>query len=94
MVMCLRALGWSPVHALLGGIGSGAVEMIGGILAGILLQSLHGILPLLLSFAGGAMMTSVFVELLESDQGMAKRVASAQFGLGFALLPALQTLTG
>lgn len=90
MVMCLRALGWKPSYALLGGVGSGLVEMAGGVLAGVLLHSLEGILPALLAFAGGAMVTSVLLELHESGKAAAGRVFSTQFAGGFLLLPALQ----
>jgi ZIP family zinc transporter len=90
MVMCLRAMGWSGPLALLGGLASGGVELLGGALAGILLGSLHGILPALLAFAGGAMVASVLLELSEGEQVMSRRVLSAQFAAGFLPLPLLQ----
>jgi ZIP family zinc transporter len=92
MVVSLRALGWSPMASLAGGIGSGGVEWAGGLLAGVLLNWVDGALPYLLSFAGGAMMTSVLLELAEGRGKALHRVLSAQFASGFILLPLLQLL--
>lgn len=90
MVFCLRALGWKQSAALLGGIGSGVVELSGGVLAGFVLQSVENILPLLLSSAGGAMITSVALELSEGEGKVWRRILSRQFLIGFISLPLIQ----
>lgn len=90
MVLCLRTLGWSPRNALLGGFASGAVELIGGVLAGVVLQTVQGVLPLLLGFAGGSMMASVLIEILQDPATASVRVSSRQFAAGFAVLLAVQ----
>jgi ZIP family zinc transporter len=93
MVVCLRALGWSPRASLLGGFASGAVELFGGIFAGILFQFVTDVLPLVMSFAGGAMMTSVIIELSENKRTWLTRIFSQAFTLGFLLLPLFQFIT-
>ncbi len=90
MVICLRAMGWSPREALVGGILSGAVELFGGLLAGILSHFIMNVLPVVMSFAGGAMMISVIVELCENKKPWLSRVFSQAFVLGFLLLPLFQ----
>lgn len=93
MVFCLRSMGWSHTAAFLGGLGSGLVEMMGGSIAGLLLQSVQNVLPLLLSAAGGAMIASVVVELKEGGEKFWARIFSRQFAGGFFTLWALQYLT-
>lgn len=92
MVLCLKAMGWSDRRAFWGGILSAAVEMSGGLLAGVLLQFLDGVLPLLLSFAGGAMLVSVYVELIEGEARMMSRIVSSQFLIGLLCIPLLKVL--
>lgn len=92
MVICLRALGVPMGLAFLGGIGSGFVELSGGVLAGFLLNSVHGILPLLLSAAGGAMVASVLSELMEGEVRFFQRVSSRDFAAGLLCLPLIQML--
>ncbi len=94
MVVCLKAMGWSPKAALLGGFGSGLVELSGGILAGVLLQSLTGVLPFLLSFAGGSMMASVIIEIFNGNRPVLQTLKSRQFAFGILALPFLQLITG
>ncbi len=94
MVVCLKAMGWSPKAALLGGFASGLVELFGGILAGLLLQSLTGILPFLLSFAGGSMMASVIIEIFNGERPVLQTLKSKQFAFGILALPFLQLITG
>lgn len=93
MVVCLKAMHWSKRNAFLGGIGSGVVELFGGVLAGILLGLVTGILPFLLAFAGGSMMASVLVEIFEREQPTLHVIKSTQFILGLIALPVLQWLT-
>lgn len=92
MVICLRALGIPMSYAFLGGLGSGLVELAGGTIAGLLISSINGILPLLLSAAGGAMITSVLCELMEGEVKFADRVWSRQFAAGLICLPLIQYL--
>jgi ZIP family zinc transporter len=92
MVLCLRTLGSSNGVAFLGGIGSGLVELAGGVLAGLLLESVQGALPVLLALAGGAMISSVALELLAGEKTAFARISSAQFVSGFALLALMQLL--
>lgn len=92
MVICLMGLGWSYRSSLLGGIGSGVVELLGALLAGVLIHSVDGILPLILSFAGGCMIASVFIELAERKEGFWQVVFSKEFALGLLCLPAIQFL--
>lgn len=93
MVMCLKAMAWSKRNSFLGGIGSGIVELAGGVLAGVLLGLVSGILPFLLAFAGGSMMASVLVEIFEREQPTLHVMKSTQFILGLIALPVLQWLT-
>lgn len=90
MVICLKSLNWSPRSALAGGLGSGVVEFLGALLAGILLNAVDGILPALLSFAGGSMMASVIIEMTESKESFWKISTSKEFALGFLILPLIQ----
>ena len=90
MLICLKAMGWSNRNALLGGLGSGVVELVGGMTAGIILQQVEHILPLLLSFAGGSMLASVAVEILENKKMFWTRLSSLQFTAGLIVLPFLQ----
>lgn len=90
MVVCLRLMGWSKGASLLGGIGSGLVELTGGVLAGVLLQTVSGTLPALLSFAGGSMMASVMIEIFESEKPALQVLKSKQFALGLLALPLFQ----
>jgi ZIP family zinc transporter len=92
MVLCLRTLGVGWTAAFLGGIGSGLVEMAGGVASGVLLQTVNNSLPILLGFAGGSMVASVLIELMEGDESAVRRVWSRQFAAGFLLLPLLQLI--
>lgn len=90
MVLCLLTFGWSKRAAILGGVGSGVVELGGGVLAGLLMESVNGILPALLSFAGGSMMASVMIEIFEGERPVAQTLKSRQFALGILSIPLLQ----
>ncbi len=58
-------LGLSPVVAFMGAALTGVVELVGGIIGGYLSHRVEGVLPLLMSFAGGAMMSVTVVEIAE-----------------------------
>ncbi|MFN3455352.1 MAG: ZIP family metal transporter [Pseudobdellovibrio sp.] len=90
MVLCLKSMGWSNRNALIGGVGSGVVELLGGISAGLLLDMTHQSLPYLLSFAGGCMMASVFIEMTDGEKSTLKRLFSKEFMSGFAVLALIQ----
>lgn len=93
MVMCLKTMGCSKRNAFLGGIGSGVVELGGGFFAGILLRFVQNILPDLLSFAGGSMIASVLIEIVQDKQNALQRVQSKQFVLGLICLPLIQLIS-
>ncbi len=62
------ALGLNPILAFMGAATTGLVELVGGIIGGYLSVRIDGILPLLMSFAGGAMMSVVLSEILEKTK--------------------------
>lgn len=64
-VAAFVALGLRQRTAFLGGIASGLVELAGGVIGGFLLGSIDNILPMLLAFAGGAMLFVSIREALE-----------------------------
>lgn len=62
-VIAFRALGLSTRNALIGGMLSGAVELIGGGLGGAFVEHTEAALPALLALAGGAMLQVTLREL-------------------------------
>lgn len=58
-------LGVNPLMAFVGTIVTGLVELFGGIIGGYMSYKIDGILPLLMAFAGGAMMSVVLTEVAE-----------------------------
>ncbi len=58
-------LGLSPVAAFTGAMLTGVVELIGGLIGGYLSHRVDGVLPMLMAFAGGAMMSVTVVEIAE-----------------------------
>lgn len=93
MVLCLKSLGWTQRHAFLGGLGSGVVELVGGIVAGLALGWTSGALPLILMMAGGAMFTSVVIEIREKGSAWT-HVRKPEFALGLLSIPFLNFLVG
>jgi ZIP family zinc transporter len=93
MVACLRSLGVAPIWSFAGGIGSGVIELMGGMGAGLLLNGSTAVLPFLLATAGGAMLTSVIMELKEGVSAK-KRIWSSRFALGFMTIPLLNGVMG
>jgi zinc transporter, ZIP family len=73
-VAAFAALGFRQRIAFFGGVVSGLVELVGGILGGLLLGTIENILPIMLAFAGGAML---FVSLRETIESW-ERHATAQ----------------
>lgn len=64
-VAAFSALGLKHRTAYLGGVASGVVELIGGIVGGLLLGMVANVLPILLAFAGGAMLYVSLCEAIE-----------------------------
>lgn len=93
MVVCLRALGWNPRNALLGGLASGLVELAGGIAAGFAMSWTASALPVLLMMAGGAMLTSVLLEMAEKGNFL-RQLKRPEFAMGLLAVPLLQIITG
>lgn len=91
MVLCLLGMGWSKRHALIGGFASGVVELIGGILSGVTLNFTQSALPVILMLAGGAMFTSVVIELREKGN-VFQHILKPQFTFGLLLVPLLNLL--
>ena len=58
-------LGLSPMMAFLGTVVTGLVELGGGLIGGYMSERIEGVLPILMAFAGGAMMSVVLTELAE-----------------------------
>lgn len=58
-------LGVNPMMAFLGTVVTGLVELFGGIIGGYMSEQIDGVLPILMAFAGGAMMSVVLGELAE-----------------------------
>lgn len=91
MVICLRAMGWSQGRAFLGGIASGAVELTGGVLAGLALEWVSWSLPVILMTAGGGMFMSVMLEIREKGNFRAQ-IIKPEFALGLISIPFLNIL--
>lgn len=62
-------LGVNPMMAFLGTVLTGMVELGGGLIGGYMSQKIAGVLPILMAFAGGAMMSVVLGELVEKLKG-------------------------
>lgn len=86
MVLCLKGMGWSLKKSFLGGLVSGLVELVGGVVAGLLLSQVNQSLPVILMMAGGAMFTSVVIELKEHNN-LIERIRQPQFAMGLVMLP-------
>jgi zinc transporter, ZIP family len=86
LTLLLQGLGLSLFWAVAGGVTSGILEMSGAIGAGFLLEQTQNYLPFLLSLAGGAMMMSVILEVLES-YNLGKKLQRSHFAWGLATIP-------
>lgn len=62
-------LGVNPMMAFLGTVVTGLVELGGGLIGGYMSAKINGVLPLLMAFAGGAMMSVVLGELADKLKG-------------------------
>ena len=87
----LRQHGFSRSRSFLGGMASGTVEPIFGLLAMVLARGVQALLPWLLSFAAGAMLYVVVTELIPQAKG---RSGTIGFCLGFLLMMILDVALG
>lgn len=83
----LRREGMSPQKAFFFGMLSGIVEPISAVVGAVLVIKVQVLLPILLSFAGGAMIYVVVQELIPESQTNKKKDLMALFTiLGFLLM--------
>lgn len=82
LTLLLQSLGLSLFKSVMGGIFSGFIEMSGAVAAGFFMQETTSLLPFFLSLAGGAMMTSVGLEIFESE-----KLEKIQFAGGLLVIP-------
>lgn len=83
----LRREGMSPTKAFFFGMLSGIVEPISAVVGAILVIKVQVLLPILLSFAGGAMIYVVVQELIPESQTNKKKDLMALFTIfGFLLM--------
>lgn len=93
--MPLHANGTSKGKACLQGVLSGAVEPIAGFVTIILAAFIIPLMPVLLSFAAGAMIYVVVEELIpDMSEGKHSNVATIAFMLGFAGMMILDITLG
>lgn len=91
--MPLRAEGNSKIKSFAIGSLSGLVEPIGSVVIILLASVLEPLLPYLLAFAAGAMIYVVVEELIpEASQGEHSNIGTIGFGVGFALMMALDVV--
>lgn len=88
LALCFISFGLSTKKSVLFSIGSGVVEFVGALMAGVALNFSLEWLPALLSVAGGAMLMSVVIEFQEGLKEY--RVFSKyQFLSGLLIVPAI-----
>lgn len=93
--MPLRAEGQRKGRSFLGGVLSGVVEPIGAVLTILAAQLVIPALPVLLSFAAGAMLYVVVEELIpEMSQGKHSNLATVFFAAGFSVMMVLDVALG
>jgi len=93
--MPLHAQGKSRTKAFAGGVLSGVVEPIGGLLTILAAGVLVPAMPYLLSFAAGAMLYVVVEELIpEMSSGEHSNIGVLAFSFGFTVMMALDVALG
>ena len=93
--MPLHAGGESKFRAFLGGVLSGAVEPVGGLLTLSASALIAPALPYFLSFAAGAMIYVVVEELIpEMSAGEHSNIGVVCFAVGFTVMMVLDTALG
>lgn len=93
LTLLLQSLGLSLTSSVIGGVISGLIEMSGAVVAGFLMQETVSLLPFFLSLAGGAMMTSVGLEVQES-LSLGRKVQLSHFAGGMFVIPLTNLLLG
>ncbi|WP_155897252.1 ZIP family metal transporter [Bacteriovorax sp. BSW11_IV] len=88
LALCFISFGLSTKKAIAFSIGSGLVELLGAIIAGIALNFSLMWLPALLSVAGGAMLMSVLIEFQEGIKEY-RTFSKYQFLSGILIVPAI-----
>lgn len=93
--MLLRGAGMGKMKSFVGGMLSGAVEPVGGMLTILLTSLVVPLMPYLLSFAAGAMMYVVVEELIpEMSEGEHSDIGVLTFALGFMVMMTLDVALG
>lgn len=93
--MPMRAAGNSRWRSFLIGSLSGAVEPVGGLLVILLTAALTPVMPLMLSFAAGAMIYVVIEELIpEASEPPHSNLSTIGFAIGFVLMMMLDVVLG
>lgn len=93
--MPLRGAGMGKMKSFVGGMLSGAVEPVGGVLTILLTSLVVPLMPYLLSFAAGAMMYVVVEELIpEMSEGEHSDIGVLTFALGFMVMMTLDVALG
>ena len=91
----LRQEGWPRPRAFLGGMLSGAVEPLFGVLVVLAAAGVAPLMPWLLSFAAGAMLYVVVEELIpEMSQGSHSNIGTLFFAVGFSVMMMLDVALG
>lgn len=93
--MPLRGAGMGKMKSFVGGMLSGAVEPVGGMLTILLTSLVVPLMPYLLSFAAGAMMYVVVEELIpEMSEGEHSDIGVLTFALCFMVMMTLDVALG
>ena len=93
--MPLKSAGMGSMKSFLGGVLSGVVEPIGGMLTILLTALVVPLMPYLLSFAAGAMLYVVVEELIpEMSAGEHSDIGVISFAIGFMVMMALDVALG
>ena len=91
MALPLRQEGWSRPRAFAGGMLSGAVEPLFGVLVVLAAAGVAPLMPWLLSFAAGAMLYVVVEELVPQAHS---RAGTCGFVVGFLIMMVLDVALG
>ncbi|MGL5315780.1 MAG: ZIP family metal transporter [Peptostreptococcaceae bacterium] len=90
----LRREGYSRKKAFMIGQMSGMVEPIAGVIGAIAAMTMRSVLPFLLAFAAGAMISVVSSELIPESASENKNLATLGVVLGFMLMMILDVALG
>ena len=90
----LRREGYSRMRSFLSGQASGLVEPIAGVIGAFAAISVRGLLPFLLSFAAGAMISVVASELIPESARDNKNLAAIGVIIGFMVMMIMDVALG